>query len=229
MVNFGGPLALLASLILTAVQAHPVQVQARQTWTGTTAHDFSTYGCRPIILIFARETIGPGNMGDKVGPQLSNGLKLIFGPSNVATEGVDYLGLPETNFVSGGAPPVGIGEMQILLTRAASLCPTSIVVASGYSQGAALTHRAIEGLSQAVKDRIAGVVTFGDTQTLQDGEHILGFPLNKTLIICNAGDVICAGTLWVVPIHLDYTRRVPEAVAFLVSRIEAAGVKRLVG
>lgn len=142
---------------------------------------------------------------------------------------MDYLGLPETNFVSGGAPPVGIGEMQVLLTRAASLCPASIVVASGYSQGAALTHRAIEGLSQAVKERIAGVVTFGDTQTLQDGEHILGFPLNKTLIICNAGDVICAGTLWVVPIHLDYTRRVPEAVAFLVSRIEAAGVKRLVG
>jgi cutinase len=119
--------------------------------------------------------------------------------------------------------------MQILLSTATSLCPSSTVVASGYSQGAALTHRAIEGLGQAVKDRIAGVVTFGDTQTLQDGEHILGFPLNKTLIICNQGDVICAGTLWVVPTHFDYTRRVPEAVAFLVSRIEAAGVKRLVG
>ncbi|OIW28970.1 cutinase-domain-containing protein [Coniochaeta ligniaria NRRL 30616] len=229
MAKSRGSFAVVASLLLAAAHPHPLQPQARQTWTGITAHDFSTYGCKPIILIFARETIGPGNMGDKVGPQLSNGLKLIFGPSNVATEGVDYLGLPETNFVSGGAPPVGIGEMQVLLTTATSLCPTSIVVASGYSQGAALTHRAIEGLSQAVKDRIAGVVTFGDTQTLQDGEHILGFPLNKTLIICNAGDVICAGTLWVVPIHFDYTRRVPEAVAFLVGRIEAAGVKRLVG
>lgn len=119
--------------------------------------------------------------------------------------------------------------MQILLSTATTACPTSIVVASGYSQGAALTHRAIEGCSEAVKDRIAAVVTFGDTQTLQDGEHILGFPLNKTLVICNAGDVICAGTLWVVPIHLDYTKRVPEAVAFLASRIEAAGVKRLEG
>jgi cutinase len=78
-------------------------------------------------------------------------------------------------------------------------------VASGYSQGAAFTHCAIEWLGQAVKDRIAGVVTFGDTETLQDGEHIPGFPLNKTLIICNAGDIICASSLWVFPIHLYST------------------------
>jgi cutinase len=156
---------------------------------------------------------------------LSDGLKVIFGPTNVATEGVDYLGLPQTNFVTGGADLAGIGLMQVLLSTAATLCPSSVIVASGYSQGAALTHRAIEGLNQNIKDRIAGVVTFGDTQTLQDGEHILGYPLNKTLIICNQGDVICAGTLWVVPIHFDYTRRVPEGVAFLFERIMAAGGK----
>jgi cutinase len=229
MPNFIHHVLATASILLASSTALPLQPQPRQTWTGMTAHDFSTYGCRPIILIFARETVGPGNMGDKVGPQLSDGLKLVFGPSNVAAEGVDYLGLPQTNFASGGAPAAGIGEMQVLLAAATSLCPGSAVVASGYSQGAALTHRAIEGLSESVKERIAGVVTFGDTQTLQDGERILGFPLDKTLIICNAGDVICAGTLWVVPIHFDYTRRVPEAVAFLVSRIEAAGVERLVG
>jgi len=119
--------------------------------------------------------------------------------------------------------------MQLLFSTATVLCPTSVVVASGYSQGAALTHRAIEGLPQAVKGRIAGVVTFGDTQTLQDGSHILGFPLEKTLIICNVGDVICAGTLWVVPTHFDYTRRVPEAVSFLVGRIEAAWGRKVVG
>ena len=31
-------------------------------------------------------------------------------------------------------------------------------------QGAAVNHRAIEDLSADVKDQIAGVVTFGDTQ-----------------------------------------------------------------
>lgn len=195
-----------------------------------TAHDFTTYGCRPIILIFARETFGPGNMGDKVGPELSDGLKLLFGRSNVAAQGVDYLGLPATNFSPGGAPAAGVGEMQVLLAAATSLCgSSSVVVAGGYSQGAALTHRAIEGLSGSVRRGIAGVVTFGDTRALQDGDCIPGFPPNKTLIICNAGDLVCDGMLWVLPIHLDYTSRVPEAVAFLASRIEAAGVKRLDG
>jgi cutinase len=229
MVNLLPRLALLASIFAVVTTAHPLAPQSRQTWTGITAHDFSNYGCKPIILIFARETIGPGNMGNKVGPQLANGLKLVFGASNVAAEGVDYLGLPETNFGPGGAPPAGIGKMQVLLTEATSLCPASVVVASGYSQGAALTHRAIEGLGQAVKDRIAGVVTFGDTLTLQDGLHIPGFPLNKTLIICNPGDIICSGTLWVLPIHVDYTRRVAEGVAFLLTRIKAAKLKGLVG
>lgn len=150
---------------------------------------------------------------------------MIFGPANVATEGVDYLAAPDTNFLPLGGPPDGIAAMQVLLRSATTLCPNSAVVASGYSQGAALSHRAIEGLETGVKNRIAGVVTFGDTLTLQDGDRILGYPQNKTLIICNTGDVICDGWLWVVPTHLDYTRRVPEAVAFLLARIVAAGVR----
>lgn len=64
-----------------------------------------------------------------------------------------------------------------------------------------------------------GVVTFGDTQTLQDNGRIIGYPVNRTLIICNRGDVICVGTLFVVPTHFNYMDRVPEAAAFLISRI----------
>jgi len=119
--------------------------------------------------------------------------------------------------------------MRALLSAATAACPASVVVAGGYSQGAALAHRAVQESTPAVRNRIAAVVTFGDTRALQDGGRIPGFPPDRTLIICNAGDAVCAGTLWVAPIHLDYTRRVPEAVAFLVGRIEAAGVKRLAG
>jgi cutinase len=57
---------------------------------------------------------------------------MYFGKHNVATEGVDYLGLIDTNFFVGGASPVGIGLMQILLTKAATQCPTSKIVAAGY-------------------------------------------------------------------------------------------------
>jgi cutinase len=93
---------------------------------------------------------------------------------------------------------------------------------SGNSQGAALTHHAIEGLNQTVKDKIAGVVTFGDTQNLQDGGQIRGFDLNKTLIICNVGDLVCVGTLYIMPVHLDYVKWVPTAVSWLIQKLLAA-------
>jgi len=139
----------------------------------------------------------------------------------VAAQGVNYLGLIETNYYPGGGPPVGIYEMQVLLANAAIYCPQSKIVAAGYSQGAAITHRAVEGLPEYVRDRIAGVVTFGDTQTLQDGGRIKGYPIDKTLIICNPGDVICSGYMWVVPVHFPiyYVNRVPEGLAFLIARL----------
>jgi cutinase len=57
--------------------------------------------------------------------------------------------------------------MQDVLNDMASECPDSVIVTGGYSQGAAVNHRAIEELSQSVKDQIAGVVTYGDTQNEQ--------------------------------------------------------------
>lgn len=134
--------------------------------------------------------------------------------------------------------------MAHLLT-AASACKNSRIIITGYrfvlslpsshplsplsvpihfltlstSQGAALTHRAVQSLSAQVKSKIAGIVTFGDTQTLQDGGRIRGFPTNRTLIICNIGDVICTGTLLVYPVHLDYVKWVPTAVAFLIEKL----------
>jgi len=73
-----------------------------------------------------------------------------------------------------------------------------------------------------VKAKIAAAVTFGDTRNQQDGGAIPNFPAAKTKIICNSGDAVCAGTLTILAPHLDYVRRVPEAVAFLVARINVA-------
>ncbi|KAI1843157.1 hypothetical protein JX266_010684 [Neoarthrinium moseri] len=216
------PSANLMLLVLAAFptwSAESSHLDARQSWTSSYwSQEFSKYGCRPVIFIFARATIEPGNMGNTVGPRISNALKAAFGVTYVATEGVDYLSLPDTNFFPGGAPPFGVGLMQVLLSAAAK-CPNSKIVASGYSQGAALTHRAIQGLSDPVKDKIAGVVTFGDTQTWQDGGQIRGFDANKTLIICNIGDLVCIGTLYVMPVHLDYVKWVPTAVAWLIQKL----------
>jgi cutinase len=79
----------------------------------------------------------------------------------------------------------------------------------------------VEDLSQSVMDKIVAAVTYGDTQNLQDGGRIPNFPVEKTLIICNAGDLVCAGTLTITAAHLDYVPRVPEAVAFINSKLSA--------
>jgi cutinase len=91
-----------------------------------------------------------------------------------------------------------------------------------FSQGAALCHRAIENLSTSVKARIAGVVTFGDTQNLQDRGQIPNFPREKVRIFCNTGDLVCVGTLTITAAHLTYGSDAPAAVAFLASRIRAS-------
>ncbi|KAI0540233.1 cutinase-domain-containing protein [Xylaria digitata] len=203
----------------------PSRSHARQAWSvGWWSSELQQYGCRPIIFVFAKATYEPGNLGSTIGPTLSDGLKIVFGVTNVATQGVDYYGLIGGNYYPGGAPPWGIYDMQAIITAAAA-CPHSKIVVSGYSQGAAIVHRAIEGLAADIRDRIAGVVTFGDTQTLQDGGHVKGYPTNQTLIICNEGDIICIGTLVpIYPVHWDYIKWVPTATLFLAQAIIAANV-----
>jgi cutinase len=115
--------------------------------------------------------------------------------------------------------------MATTLTDMASKCPDSVIVAGGYSQGAAVCHRAIEGLPENVKARIAGVVTYGDTQKLQDRNQIPNFPKDKISIICQPGDAVCNGILTVLPAHLTYGVRADEGVAFLTKQIKGAQAK----
>jgi len=215
--------AAFAALAAAAPTPADGELAIRQS-VGITANEYTRSGCKPVIFFFARGSTEVGNMGSTVGPPTGNGLKSAFGSSRVAVEGIDYAALLSTNFLPGGADPAGIAEMRALFNDAASKCPDSILVGGGYSQGAALVHRAVENLSTAVKAKIAGLVTFGDTQNLQDGGRIPNFPREKLLVICNLGDAVCAGTLTILPAHLDYVRRVPEAVSFLTARIRAAGL-----
>lgn len=155
---------LLASLAALAA-ATPIEV--RQNNVGSTANEFTRGGCRDIIMLFARGSTEVGNMGTVCGPQTGEGLKENFGAENVAVEGIDYAAGLSTNFLPGGADPAGISEMVDLIGQVASDCPDSKLVVGGYSQGAALTHRAVEDLPQAQKDQIAAAFTFGDTQNQQ--------------------------------------------------------------
>lgn len=94
-----------------------------------------------------------------------------------------------------------------------------------YSQGAAVNHRAIEDLSASVKNQIAGVVTFGDTQARADNQQIPNFPRDKLKIFCGGviRDTVCDGNLAgaVLAPHLSYGRDAGEAGQFLIGKINA--------
>jgi cutinase len=80
-----------------------------------------------------------------------------------------------------------------------------VIVAGGYSQGAAVMHQSVSRLPAALKNKIAGVALFGDTRKLQDGGHIKNFPKDRSKVWCKAGDGVCRGTLLVGASHLSYS------------------------
>lgn len=160
-----------------------------------------------------------------VGPPTSDGLKKEFGANAVAAEGIDYAATIGTNAIPGGTDATSKKLMQDTLKSMAQKCPDSVIVAGGYSQGAAVNHRAIEELDPAVQDQIAGVVLYGDTQKQQDRNQIPNFPADKVKIICQVGDAVCRGQLLVLPAHLTYGSRANEGVDFLVQQIKGAQAK----
>ncbi|ORY63185.1 cutinase-domain-containing protein [Pseudomassariella vexata] len=195
--------------------------QLHQRNIGVVAKEFTTEGCKPYMFFFSRGSTEIGNLGTEVGPQLSDGLKAYLGKDNVATEGIDYAALLSTNFLPGGADPIGIKVMRDMVNTAATDCPDSTILLGGYSQGAAMVHRTVEALPPTVQSRIAGAVTFGDTQNTQDNGQVPGLSPAKTKVICNPGDLVCVGILTITPAHLAYTLRADEGVQFLVNRAMA--------
>jgi cutinase len=163
--------------------------------------------------------------GTVVGPPTSNGLKREFGANAVATEGINYAATIGTNAIPGGTDNASKKLMQDTLNSMAQKCPDSVIVAGGYSQGAAVNHRAIEELDASIQDQIAGVVLYGDTQKLQDRNQIPNFPADKVKIICQPGDAVCNGALVVLPAHLTYGSRADEGVDFLVRQVKGAQAK----
>ena len=140
----------------------------------------------------------------------------------VATEGITYAAALAPNALPGGTDAKSKQAMQDVLNAMATQCPDAVILAGGYSQGAAVSHRAIESLDPAVQDQIAGVILYGDTQNTQDNAQIPNFPQAKTMIICAPGDQVCKGSLTILPAHLSYGSRADDGAAFLVQQAQAA-------
>ncbi|USP78208.1 carbohydrate esterase family 5 protein [Curvularia clavata] len=205
-----------------------VVVETRQLdRTQLTENEFSSLiggGCRDIIFVWARGSTEAGNMGSIIGQPLGDELRRAYG-RDLAIEGIDYAALLSTNYLPGGTDLASELMMRNTLQDINRKCPSAIIVVGGYSQGAAVVHRGIEDLSDAVKNQIAGVVTFGDTQARADNQQIPRFPKDKLKIFCGGviRDTVCDGNLAaaILAPHLSYGRDAGEAGRFLIGKANA--------
>jgi len=200
---------------------------------GSTQTDLISGSCKDIILIFARASTEPGNMGMSMGPATCSGLKKNY-PGKVACQGVGKpytAGLVE-NVSASGTSAAAIGEATKMFTTANSKCPKSVIVFGGYSQGTAVMMNAVKGLPESIKKKVVGGVLFGYTKNAQTKGSIPNYPKSQVAVYCNekpAGsgkfaDGVCGGKLNVNGGHFAYMGNGDgaKAVAFLKSKIDPA-------
>lgn len=219
----------VATLLAGTAAAMPTAIERRQFGfgglggTGSTANELSG-ACKKITFIFARGSTEIGNMGSTVGPPTCDGLKKAYS-NDVACQGVGgaYTASVGSNALPGGTTPAAYNEAISIFEEAAQKCPDTIIVAAGYSQGAAVMVNAVSKLDASVQNRVAGVVLYGNTRNRQENGKIPNFPPEKAKTYCNASDGVCGGALLVTAGHLTYTRDVSSAVQYLQGQISAQG------
>ncbi|KAG8354460.1 hypothetical protein FVEN_g12908 [Fusarium venenatum] len=168
--------------------------------------------CADITVVFAKGTNEGGNVGAVVGPPFLEALREKAGSWSVAMQGVDYAA-NVTGFALGGDPD-GSLQMAFDVAAVAVKCPQTKITISGYSQGAQLAHNAAKYLPSVVLKRVSSAVTFGDPfhpsplKGLED----------RSLVICNSGDNICARGSEVTLPHFAYPGRVYQAADYVLKK-----------
>ncbi|CAG9976781.1 unnamed protein product [Clonostachys byssicola] len=183
----------------------------------------SSSRCLEAILIFARGSTEPGNMGATAGPILASALEREF--SNIWIQGVGgaYIADLASNLLPDGTNRASINEAKRLFELAYSRCPNTPVVAAGYSQGTAVVGVAISELASEVQNRVAGAALFGYTKNLQNLGRIKNYPKDQTAVYCELTDAVCYGTLFILPAHFLYGDDAALAAPrFLARRIRAS-------
>ncbi|KAL0932123.1 carbohydrate esterase family 5 protein [Colletotrichum truncatum] len=173
--------------------------------------------CRKVTLIWARGTTQAGNVGEagSEGPTFFNALAARIGAANLAVQGVSY-SASIFGFLQGG-DPAGSTTMANLVSQAATRCPNTKIVLSGYSQGGQLVHNAAKKLTTALTNKISAVLIFGDPF---DGQPVGNIPASKVKIICHDGDNICDGGIIITADHRNYEQDAPAAAAFVAGLVQ---------
>jgi len=194
-----GAFAAVAAAVPTAI---PAEAAAEATEQG---------GCS-VGFVFARGSTEPSPLGILIGPSLQSALKRQI-PA-MQTFPVLYAASLGTNVSNDRTDAASIAKGVDAFNKAAGC---SVLIAGGYSQGAAVMHNVVsKKLSAEVKGKLAGVALFGDTRNKQDGGHIPNFEPAKSKVWCNASDGVCGGLLNVNAGHLSYSSsQINEAASYL--------------
>ncbi|KAI6781740.1 uncharacterized protein J7T54_004906 [Emericellopsis cladophorae] len=205
------------------LELETVQLETRQSSTRNELETGSASSCPDAILIYARGSTEPGNMGITAGPILASALESRF--SNIWIQGVGspYDAATSPNFLPAGTNRASIDEAKRLFQLANSKCPNTPVVTGGYSQGTAVVGNALTELTGAVQNQVVGAALFGYTKNLQNFGRIPNYPRSRTEVYCSVTDAVCSGTLFILPGHFSYNDEARnEAPRFLARQINNA-------
>ncbi|KAK8042393.1 BccutA, partial [Apiospora phragmitis] len=184
----------------------------------TSENDVENGRCGDIVVVFARGTTEPGNVGVLVGPPLFRALRQQMGATGktLAVQGVDHYDASVTAYLQGG-DATGSQQMANLVSKAFTQCPSSKIVMSGYSQGGQLVHNAAKLLPASTMAAVNSVVIFGDPYSTFP---VQGASPSKVLIVCHPGDDICIdGDLILLP-HLTYLTDANAAATYILAHAQ---------
>nr|P29292.1 RecName: Full=Cutinase; AltName: Full=Cutin hydrolase; Flags: Precursor [Ascochyta rabiei]CAA46582.1 cutinase [Ascochyta rabiei] len=211
-----------ASPIVLALRRTTLEVRQLDPIIRSELEQGSSSSCPKAILIFARGSTEIGNMGVSAGPAVASALE-AYGADQIWVQGVGgpYTADLPSNFLPGGTSQSAINEAVRLFNEANTKCPSTPIVAGGYSQGTAVMAGAIPKLD-AVRARVVGTVLFGYTQNQQNNKGIKDYPQEDLQVYCEVGDLVCDGTLIITVSHFLYLEEAAgPAPEFLKSKIGA--------
>jgi cutinase len=154
--------------------------------------------CGPVAVLFSRGTFEVGAQGIAVGSPFTTALQTVL-PSGTVFWGNEYLN-DVVGYLTGGSVQ-GSVQMKNKAQEYVDKCPGIKLVLGGYSQGAQVTHHALESANAKTKAAVKAVVLFGDPLS---GRAIPGIPKDRIKTICAAGDTICWGLPVITIAHMAY-------------------------
>ncbi|KAF3766032.1 family 5 carbohydrate esterase [Cryphonectria parasitica EP155] len=180
-----------------------------------TRSDLVNGDCGDVMLIFARGTGEPGNVGALVGPEFLDELVSALPGKNVSMQGIDPSSYPATvaQYFTGGSTG-GADEMATYVSKAAASCTGTSIIMSGWSQGAQVVHLAASKVGTSGMSAVSAVVTFGDPDS---NSTIAGIDSSKVKVICHDDDDICQFGDILGPTHFTYAKDTPAAASLVAS------------